>query len=70
MKTIAAFIGLTITLSANAAGDARALLVGQRTVANGPHAPILVCQYRAAAVKYEVVAAAASCAPYLALSKT
>jgi hypothetical protein len=70
MKTIAVFVGLTIALAASAADDARAMLVGQRTVANGAQAPILVCRYRSAAVNYEVVAAAASCAPYLALSKS
>jgi hypothetical protein len=70
MKTIAVSFGLTIALAASAADDARAVLVGQRTVANGAEAPILVCRYRAAAVDYEVVAAASSCAPYLALSQS
>jgi hypothetical protein len=68
MKTIAVCLGLTMALSAGAADEARAVLVGQRLVANGAEAPILVCRYRAAAVNYEVVAASTSCAPYFPLS--
>jgi hypothetical protein len=59
-----------MTLSAGAADQARARLVGQRSVENGAQAPILVCQYRTAAARYEVVAAKASCAPYLALEES
>jgi hypothetical protein len=70
MKTIAALVGLTIALSASAADDARAVLVGQRIIAEGTQTPILVCEYSAATVRYEVVAAAGACAPYLPLSKS
>lgn len=72
MKTIvAACFGLmvTATLPAGAADEAQAPLVGRRSVANGAAAPILLCEYRTAAAKYEVVAAKSSCAPYLALEE-
>jgi hypothetical protein len=71
MKTIAVCIGLLIALAANAQGDPpRAKLIGQRRITAYPGAPILVCEYRSAAVKYEVVAAGGSCARYLTLSET
>ncbi|HTV96003.1 MAG TPA: hypothetical protein VME42_08360 [Steroidobacteraceae bacterium] len=55
--------------AAAAADDGgRAALVGRRIVAY-PGSPILVCRYRSAQTRYEVVAASATCAPYLVLSK-
>jgi hypothetical protein len=70
MKTIVAVcLGVMVTLSAGAADEARARLVGQRMVQSAAQSPILVCQYRTAAARYEVVAAKASCAPYLALGE-
>jgi hypothetical protein len=71
MKTIVAVcFGLMVTLPAGAADQARARFIGERSVENGTGTPILVCQYRTAAAKYEVVAAKASCAPYLALEES
>ena len=69
MKIIAFALGLSIALAASAAEGPRAKLVGQRTITSYPGAPILVCRYLTAQAKYEVVAASASCAPYLALEQ-
>jgi hypothetical protein len=55
--------------AAGAADSPRAALVGQRVISSYPGAPILVCRYRTAQAKYEVVAASASCAHYLALEQ-
>jgi hypothetical protein len=68
MKTIAVCMGLVFAWSANAADTLRAQLVGQRVVSSYPGTPILVCQYRGAEAKYEVVASTDKCAPYLKLS--
>ncbi len=62
-------LGLLIAGTAGAADSPRAELVGQRVISSYPGSPILVCQYRTTQAKYEVVAAAASCAPYLALEQ-
>jgi hypothetical protein len=72
MKAIALGLALLIVAAAaNAQGDPpRAKLIGRRLITSYPGAPILVCEYRDAAVKYEVVAAGGSCARYLALSAT
>jgi hypothetical protein len=70
MRSIAVAVGLLIALTANAEEGSRAQLVGQRVVSSYPGSPILICQYRAAEAKYEVVAASDHCAPYLVLSKT
>jgi hypothetical protein len=69
MKIVAFALGLSIALAASAAQSPRAKLVGQRTITSYPGSPILVCRYLTAQVKYEVVAASASCAPYLALEQ-
>jgi hypothetical protein len=72
MKAIAAAcFGLMTILAAGtgAADEARARLVGRRMVDNGTQPPILVCRYRTSSVSYEVVAAKASCARYLALGE-
>jgi hypothetical protein len=68
MKIVFA-LALLIAGTAGAADSPRAELVGQRVISSYPGSPILVCRYRTAEVKYEVVAAAASCAPYLALEQ-
>src|ERR1700691_1345672 len=70
MKITAFALGVLLAGAAGAAGAAhspRAELVGQRLISSYPGSPILVCRYRAAQAKYEVVAASASCAPYQAL---
>jgi hypothetical protein len=69
MKIVAFALGLSIALAASAAETPRAKLVGQRTITSYPGSPILVCRYLTAQAKYEVVAASASCAPYLALEQ-
>jgi hypothetical protein len=69
MKIIAFTLGLLIAGAAGAADSPRAALVGQRVISSYPGSPILVCRYRTARAKYEVVAASASCAPYLALEQ-
>jgi hypothetical protein len=69
MKIIAFAFGLLMAGAAGAADGPRAELVGQRVISSYPGEPILVCRYRTAAAKYEVVAAGASCAPYLALEQ-
>ncbi len=69
MRSIAVALGLLIAFNVNAAQSPRAKLVGQRVISSYPGSPILVCQYRTAEVKYEVVAASSQCAPYLVLSK-
>jgi hypothetical protein len=69
MKIVAFALGLSIALAATAAESPRAKLVGQRSITSYPGSPILVCEYLTAHVKYEVVAASASCAPYLALER-
>ena len=72
MKAIvAACIGLMTILAAGAgaADETRARLVGRRMVDNGGQPPILVCRYRTPSVRYEVLAAKASCAPYLELGE-
>jgi hypothetical protein len=69
MKATALGLALFIAAAASAQGDPpRAKLVGQHLITTYPGAPILVCEYRDAAVKYEVVAAGASCARHLELS--
>jgi hypothetical protein len=70
MRSIAVAVGLSIALTVHAAESPRATLVGQRVISSYPGSPILVCQYRSAEAKYEVVAASSECAPYLVLSKT
>jgi hypothetical protein len=67
MKAIALWAGLLIALSAGAQDQAQAKLVGRRIVSTYPGAPILVCRYAAPDATYEVVASAATCAPYLVL---
>jgi len=69
MKITAFALGLLIAGAAGAADTPRAELVGQRMVSSYPGSPILVCRYRTAQAKYEVVAVSASCAPYLALEQ-
>ena len=69
MKITAFALGLLIAGAAGAADSPRAELVGQRLIASFPGSPILVCRYRTASANYEVVAASASCAPYLALEQ-
>jgi hypothetical protein len=69
MKITPLALGLLIAGAAGAADSPRAELVGQRLVSSYPGSPILVCRYRTAQAKYEVVAASASCAPYLALAQ-
>jgi hypothetical protein len=69
MKITALALGLLIAGAACAADTPRAELVGQRLISSFPGSPILVCRYRTAQAKYEVVAAAAICAPYLALEQ-
>jgi hypothetical protein len=68
MKAIAVCAGLLIALSAGAQDQARAKLVGRRVVSTYPGTPILVCRYTARDATYEVVASAATCAPYLELN--
>jgi hypothetical protein len=69
MKITALALGLLVAASAAAADAPRAELVGQRLISSYPGAPILVCRYRTAQAKYEVVAASSSCAPFLALEQ-
>jgi hypothetical protein len=69
MKITTLALGLLIAAAAAAADSPRAELVGQRTISSYPGSPILICRYRTAQAKYEVVAASASCAPYLALEQ-
>ena len=69
MKIIALALGLSVALAASAAEGPRAKLVGQRVVTSYPGPPILVCRYFTPQASYEVVAASASCAPYLALEQ-
>jgi hypothetical protein len=69
MKISAFALGLLIAGTAGAADSPRAELVGQRSISSFPGSPILVCRYRSASANYEVVAASASCAPYLALEQ-
>jgi hypothetical protein len=69
MKITTFALGLLIAGAAGAAVGPRAELVGQRVISSYPGSPILVCRYRTAQAKYEVVAASASCAPYLALEQ-
>ena len=69
MKITAFALGLLMACAAGAADSPRAELVGQRVIASYPGSPILVCRYSTAQAKYEVVAASASCAPYLALEQ-
>ena len=69
MKITLLALGLLIAGAAGAADGPRAELVGQRLISSYPGSPILVCRYRTAQAKYEVVAASASCAPYLALEQ-
>jgi hypothetical protein len=72
MKITTFALGLLLAGAAGAAGPAdspRAELVGQRVISSYPGSPILVCRYRTAQAKYEVVAASANCAPYLALEQ-
>lgn len=69
MKITTFALGLLIAGTAAAADSPRAELVGQRVISSYPGSPILICRYRTAQVNYEVVAATASCAPYLALEQ-
>ena len=69
MKITLLALGLLIAGAAGAADSPRAELVGQRVISSFPGSPILVCRYRTALAKYEVVASSASCAPYLALEQ-
>jgi hypothetical protein len=69
MKITTFALGLLIAGAAGAADSPRAELVGQRVISSYPGSPILVCRYRTAQTKYEVVAASTSCAPYLALEQ-
>jgi hypothetical protein len=69
MKITTLALGLLIAGAAGAADSPRAELVGQRVITSYPGSPILVCRYRTAQANYEVVAASASCAPYLALEQ-
>ena len=69
MKISTFALGLLIAGAAGAADGPRAELVGQRVISSYPGSPILVCRYRTAQAKYEVVASSASCAPYLALEQ-
>jgi hypothetical protein len=69
MKIIAFALGVSIAGAAGANDGARAELVGQRVITSYPGSPILICRYRTAQTKYEVLAASASCAPYLALEQ-
>ena len=69
MKVTALAFGLLIAGAAGAADSPRAELVGQRLISSFPGSPILVCRYRTPQVKYEVVAAGAICAPFLALDQ-
>ena len=69
MKITTFALGLLIAGAAGATDSPRAELVGQRVISSFPGSPILVCRYRTALAKYEVVASSASCAPYLALEQ-
>jgi hypothetical protein len=69
MKITPFALGLLLAGAAGAADGPRAELVGQRVISSYPGSPILVCRYRTAQAKYEVVAASSSCAPYLALEQ-
>jgi len=69
MKITPFALGLLIAGAAGAADSPRAELVGQRVISSYPGSPILVCRYRTAQAKYEVVATSASCARYLALEQ-
>lgn len=69
MKITALALGVLLAGAAGASDGPRAELVGQRLIASYPGSPILVCRYRTAAAKYEVVASSAVCAPYLALEQ-
>jgi hypothetical protein len=69
MKILAFALGSLLAGAAGAADSPRAELVGQRLISSYPGSPILVCRYRTAKAKYEVLAAASSCAPYLALEQ-
>ena len=71
MKAIAICAGLLFALAAGAQDHAqdplRAKLIGRRVISTYPGTPILVCRYAAPGANYEVVASAATCAPYLEL---
>jgi hypothetical protein len=67
MKNLALCAGLLLALSAGAEEQVRAKLVGQRVISSYPGSPILVCRYAGAGANYEVVASAATCAPYLSV---
>ena len=69
MKITTFALGLLIAGAAGAADSPRAEFVGQRVISSYPGSPILVCRYRTAQAKYEVVAASTSCARYLALEQ-
>ncbi len=69
MKIIAFALGTLLAGAAGAADSPRAELVGQRVISSYPGSPILICRYRTAEAKYEVVAAGTSCAPTLALEQ-
>ena len=72
MKAIAICAGLLFALAAGAQDHAqdpmRAKLIGRRVVSTFPGTPILVCRYAGPGARYEVVASAATCAPYLKLN--
>jgi curli biogenesis system outer membrane secretion channel CsgG len=75
MKISTLALGLSVALTvgaalaAGAAQGPRAKLVGQRVLTSYPGSPILICRYFTPQASYEVVAASASCAPYLVLEQ-
>jgi hypothetical protein len=68
MKAIALCLGLAAASSLHAGEPVQAKLVGQRLVTSPPGVPVLVCRYAGPEARYELVAAAGTCAPVLALS--
>ena len=68
MRAIALCLGLAGAAAIHAAEPVQAKLVGQRLVSSFPATPVLVCRYAGPEARYEVVAAARACAPFLELS--
>jgi hypothetical protein len=68
MRAIALCLGLAGAAAIHAGEPVQAKLVGQRLVSSFPGTPVLVCRYAGPEARYEVVAAAGACAPYLELS--
>jgi hypothetical protein len=67
LKTLTLLMGLLVAVSANAAFNSRATLVGRHVNRAFAGEPLLICEYSGAGTKFEILSHTGKCAPFISI---